>query len=213
MSVEDVLKFKKYPEKQRVYRPVHDQKSYLFLLRKNYAYYNVEESRVDELEKALPHVPKIQKIKIPEESHIEYIDRVIVRLKCVGDTVRVRIIPDIADIYEKYYKKPKTPPVHKLVSAFHRHGYSDTYIENFVQRDDIRRAHCKKMEVAFDKIFNKTPVKMIKPKKEEKKVEEDAVEPDEEEEEVEEEHEDGAFEIEQDEEEPEEEYYSDGGED
>ena len=148
---------------------------------------------------------------------IEYSDDVIVRvnvLKC--GKVRVKLLTQMATLYEKYFSKAKKPPTKALVAALKAMGYDETYVNTIPKALDTQKENMEIRWKKLDAIFNKPSTSNTKKKTKKKEPE---PEPEQEEEEEEEENEDDdaapdeeAIEVDNDdddEEVVEEEYFSD----
>jgi hypothetical protein len=109
------------------------------------------------------------------EPVIQYGDRVEVKLRILkSGIVRVKVIAAIADVYDKYYRHAKLPPLKVIIQAYRSHGFSEGFIEKIKKSQEKKMAFAKKVPEILTKIFDKEPVKKIKKKKlDEKKVEEE----------------------------------------
>lgn len=116
------------------------------------------------------------------ERHFEYPDRVVVKLNVLkSGVVRVKILSQMANLWEKYYQKSKTPPAKSVIAAYKHMGYSENFIqklsESFEKKKLLKKKYEKIIEKIFEKASKKKPVPVVK-KMEEKK-EKDMEEPEE----------------------------------
>lgn len=147
---------------QRKMQSIYNVEDYQKMLRRNYAYWNLDVHEADRIIASIPTKTYVPKIPIVPERHIDYLDRVKVTCTVKGDRVRVSIIPHMADLYEKYYKHYKIPPLAKQLIAFKKLGYSDTFLEKMITSQDTKIQKAKKFDAVFEKMFNKAPVKIKK---------------------------------------------------
>ena len=202
------------PERKPFY--VQNADDYVRLLKKNYEYYGVpfKKPNVEEM-------PPYDKADDTIETHVEHLDQIVVKLNVLkSGKVRVKLLPHMAILNEKYYSKYKPPPIKSITSALKALGYSQNFIESTLQKYKKRNQLIEKRWKILEKKFD-APSKVAKKTKKKIEVEEEAGvdseddEPDEKKDDDEPE-EDEAIEIddEGDEEEVvEDEYVSDGGDD
>mgnify|MGYP000196281769 FL=1 len=197
---------------------VQNHTDYLTNLEKNYKYYGVPFKK--------PNVEEIPPYKLktkPVEHHIEYLDKVTVKLNVLKNgKVRVKILPQMAILNEKYYSKAKIPPIKNVLLALKSVGYSKEYVDNINEKHKKRLKLIESKWTKLEKYFDTPSVnsKSRKKKKEKEKEKEEECEIIEEDEDIlpkskEEDEEDGGMDIEEDndDENVEEEYVSDGGDD
>lgn len=160
--------------------PVYKQEDYLKALEKNN-----KEMGIPYKDPELPeytYVSPPQRLKEPE---LTFVDRVYVKMKILKNgTVRIKLDPSFAMLYEKYYSKGKTPPSKSVIQAYKSVGFSPDFLEKIKKGFVKNIEQQKRIEKIIDKVFNKEPVKKPKPKK--KKKEEESIEEDEPVEEIEE---------------------------
>lgn len=185
--VYDIINLPKFcPAKPKPLVAQERSEEYLKNLEKNYEYHGVpfRPPNITELQ------PK-HKVLVEPEKHIEYLDQVQVNL-CVlkNGKVRVKMVLHGAQLYEKYYSHGKAPPIKALTTAYKNLGYSDAFIETFVEKHKKRVVFGKKLDNVLENIFDKSvnaKKKVAPPPKKKAPVddEEEVEEPDEEEEEEE----------------------------
>ena len=197
---------------------VQNYKSYLENLEKNCKKLGIpfNKPNVEEIPSPIKNDKKI-------ENYIENLDTIVLDLHVLKNgKVKVKLIPHMAILNEKYYSKGKPPPIKNVLSALKAHGYSDEFIQTV---KDKHKKRTKLMDIKWKKLqylYENTPSK--KKKKSKKKetpeiIEEEAVigdddEDDEEKEKDDEPEEDEGLDVEIDEEEVvEDDYVSDGGDD
>ncbi len=170
---------------------------YVKLLKRNYEYYGVPFKKPNVVESSL--TPKY--IHKDVEKHIENPDQIRVVLNVLkSGKVRVKIFPQVAQLWETYYSKNKKPLFKSIVAAYKSIGYSENFIQNMQENYKKRQLFKKKCEKILENIFDKSVTsrkKIVKPKIVEKK-EEDDIEEEEEEEELEEEPEEDEAIVEED---------------
>jgi len=207
----------KTPEREKFY--VQNAESYVNLLKKNYEYYGIpfKHTNVEEM-------PPYEKNKTKIEHHIEHLDQIKVCFTVLkSGKVRVKILPHMAILNEKYYSKGKIPPIKNVTSAFKNLGYSHDFVETVSKKYTERKKLIEKKWKILEKRFDApSAVSLSKKKRMEKKIIEDEEivdedNDDDEEKDENEPEENESIEIDDedgdDEEVVEEEYISDGGED
>ena len=189
--------------------PVYNQVDYLKMIEKN-----CQNLGIPFVDPQLPvHVHRQPPPKT-KEPVLDFLDKVYVNLKILkSGTVRIKVVPNFLNLYEKYYKYAKKPPFKLIVQAYKAVGFSDKFLEQIKQSEERRLQFAKKVPTILQKIFDKEPVKKVKRvvKKKEIVVEEEE-EPEVEQVVEEDAPVDGAMDVEvdpDDEEEVEEEYVSD----
>jgi hypothetical protein len=203
------------PERKPFY--VQNAESYVNLLKKNYEYYGIPFKRPNVEE--MPPYPKCNTVS---ENYIENLDQIKVCFTVLkSGKVRVKVLPQVAILNEKYYSKGKLPPIKSVISAFKAVGYSQDFIDSVSKRYTDRKKLIEQRWKILEKRFDAPSATSIsKKKKIEKKVEEeipdDTHEDDEEKEKDDDEpEEDEAIEVDDEDGDDvvEDEYISDGGDD
>jgi hypothetical protein len=207
----------KVPERKPFY--VQNAESYVNLLKKNYEYYGIpfKHPNVEEM-------PPYPKYNIVSENYIENLDQIKVCFTVLkSGKVRVKVLPQVAILNEKYYSKGKLPPIKSVISAFKSVGYSQEFVDSILKKYTGRKKLIEQKWKILEKRFDAPSVSAAnKKKKADKKAEAEAeadIEEDDDEEKEkddDEPEEDEAIEIDEegDEEEVvEDEYISDGGDD
>tara|TARA_B100000427_G_C15456436_1_gene572017 strand:+ start:63 stop:815 length:753 start_codon:yes stop_codon:yes gene_type:complete len=201
---------------------VQNHENYLDNLEKNYKYYGVPFKKPNVAE-----IPPYENNYKPVETHLEYLDRVTVKLNVLkSGKVRVKLSSQIMALNDTYYSKAKPPPIKSVLSALKHIGYSNESIgiinEKYKKRKKLIEIKWKKLESILDAPSMSRTIKKRTKKKEKVKEEEEFVEnKDDEDDELpkskEEDEEEGGMDIEEDNdddvEQNEEEYVSDGGDD
>lgn len=211
----------KVPTQQPFY--VQNSDDYIRLLKKNYDYYGVPFKKPN-----VEEIPPYKKMEDPPEIYIEYLDQVKLKLNVLkSGIVRVKLIPHMANLNEKYYSQYKIPPIKSVISTLKALGktqeYTDSIMEKYKKRSKLIEQKWKILEKRFDAPSNasrnkkKKLDKKIEPEPE-PEVEAEMGEDDNEDEKKEDDEpeEDEAIQVEDeegDEEVVEDEYVSDGGDD
>ena len=150
--------------------PVYKQDDYLKGLEKNN-----KEMGIPYKDPQLPeyvHVPPVERVKEPE---LTFVDRVYMKMRILKNgTVRVKLDPSFAILYEKYYSKGKIPPQKSVIQAYKSMGFSSEFQEKIKKGFLKNVEQQKRSEKVINSVFNKEPVK--KPKTKKKKKEEEPVE-------------------------------------
>lgn len=189
-------------------RPVYHQDIYLKALKENN-----KRLGIPYVEPQLPQPTPHQEPTRSNEPELVYGDRVGVTLRILKNgIVRVKVSGAIATMYEKYYRHGVQPPFKTVLQAYKSHGFSSQFLEKIKKSHEKKMIFAKKVPKILEKIFEKEPVKKVKKKKDEEKVEDIDEEPEAEVEEDEIPAEEGELDVEPDEEEIVEEYVSDGDE-
>jgi len=179
--------------------------------------------------------PNVEEIPVPKkinsyvEKHIDNLDQIVVHLNVLkSGKIRVKVIPHMAVLNEKYYSKYKIPPIKSIISALKVLGYSQEFMDSMMEKYKKRNALIEKKWKILEKIFDApSTASRNKKKKADKKAEAEAAEaetevpededPEEEKKDDDEPEEDEAIVVDEegdDEEEVvEDEYVSDGGDD
>ena len=175
--------------------------------------------------------PNVEEIPVPKkinsyvEKHIDNLDQIVVHLNVLkSGKIRVKVIPHMAVLNEKYYSKYKIPPIKSITSALKALGYSQEFMDSMMEKYKKRNALIEKKWKILEKRFDApSTASRNKKKKADKKAEAEAEtevvedeDPEEEKKDDDEPEEDEAIVVDEegDEEEVvEDEYVSDGGDD
>ena len=171
-------------------------------------------------------IPPYEKVNDSIETHIEHLDQIIVNLNVLkSGKVRVKVLPHMAVLNEKYYSKYKIPPIKTLTSALKATGYSQEFIDSMMVKYKKRNALIEKKWKILEKHFDApSTASRNKKKKADKKAQVEAEaetevvddeDPEEEKKDDDEPEEDEAIVVDEegDEENVEDDYVSDGGDD
>lgn len=143
--------------------PVYKQDDYLKGLKKNN-----KEMGIPYKDPQLPEytrVPTVERVKEPE---LTFVDRVYMKMRILKNgTVRIKLDPSFAILYEKYYSKGKTPPQKNVIQAYKSMGFSNEFLEKIKKGFAKNIEQQKRIEKVIDKVFNKEPMKKTKRKKKE----------------------------------------------
>ena len=105
--------------------------------------------------------PNVEEIPIPKkidsyvEQHIDNLDQIVVHLNVLkSGKIRIKVIPHMAVLNEKYYSKYKIPPIKSITSALKALGYSqefmDSMMEKYKKRNELIERKWKILEKGFD---------------------------------------------------------------
>ena len=171
-------------------------------------------------------IPPYEKVNDSIETHIEHLDQIIVNLNVLkSGKVRVKVLPHMAVLNEKYYSKYKIPPIKSISSALKAIGYSQEFIDSMMVKYKKRNALIEKKWKILEKHFDApSTASRNKKKKADKKAQVEAEaetevvddeDPEEEKKDDDEPEEDEAIVVDEegDEENVEDDYISDGGDD
>lgn len=199
---------------------VQNKKDYLESLERN-----CKEMGIPFKKPYVEEMPPYEKVDDSIETHIEYLDQIVVNLNVLkSGKVRVKVLPQMAVLNEKYYSKYKPPPIKSITSALKSLRYSQEFIDSMMVKYKKRNALIEKKWKILEKRFDApSTASRNKKKKADKKAEaetEVVVEDEDHEEEKKDEdepEEDEAIVVDEDDEEEEEvvedDYVSDGGDD
>ena len=199
---------------------VQNKKDYLESLERN-----CKEMGIPFKKPYVEEIPPYEKVNDSIETHIEHLDQIIVNLNVLkSGKVRVKVLPHMAVLNEKYYSKYKIPPIKSISSALKAIGYSQEFIDSMMVKYKKRNALIEKKWKILEKRFDApSTASRNKKKKADKKAEAEAEteviedeDPEEEKKDDDEPEEDEAIVVDEegDEEEVvEDEYVSDGGDD
>ncbi len=198
---------------------IQNHKSYLENLEKNCKKMGIPFKK--------PNVEEIQphpKIDTNIESYIETLDTVVLNLTVLKNgKVKVKLMPQMAMLNEKYYSKGIPPPLKSVLSVLKSHGYSNEFIQSVKdkhkKRSKLIEIKWKKLQYLYESAAPKKK-KKVKKKETSEIIEEEAVigddDEDDDEEKDDEPEEDEGLDVEIDEEDGgnvEEEEYISGGDD
>lgn len=127
----------------------------------------------------LPEKERVIKKNVPR---VEYLDHVIMRvnvLKC--GKVRVKLLPQMAVLYEKYFSKNKIPPAKTLAAALKAIGYDEEFTSNVPKKIEQRKVDMETRYKKLELVFNKPTTSSKKKKKEPEPEREEDIEEEEEE--------------------------------
>ena len=171
-------------------------------------------------------IPPYEKVNDSIETHIEHLDQIIVNLNVLkSGKVRVKVLPHMAVLNEKYYSKYKIPPIKSISSALKAIGYSQEFIDSMMVKYKKRNTLIEKKWKILEKHFDApSTASRNKKKKADKKAQVEAEaetevvddeDPEEEKKDDDEPEEDEAIVVDEegDEENVEDDYVSDGGDD
>ena len=210
----------KVPETKPFY--VQNKKDYLESLERN-----CREMGIPFKKPNVEEIPIPKKINSYVEQHIDNLDQIVVHLNVLkSGKIRVKVIPHMAVLNEKYYSKYKIPPIKSIISALKVLGYSQEFMDSMMEKYKKRNALIEKKWKILEKIFDApSTASRNKKKKADKKAEAEAAEAaeaaetevveDEDHEDDDEPEEDEAIVVDEDDEEEvvEDDYVSDGGDD
>ena len=209
----------KVPETKPFY--VQNKKDYLESLERN-----CREMGIPFKKPNVEEIPIPKKINSYVEKHIDNLDQIVVHLNVLkSGKIRIKVIPHMAVLNEKYYSKYKIPPIKSITSALKALGYSQEFMDSMMEKYKKRNELIEKRWKILEKIFDApSTASRNKKKKADKKAEAEAAEAEAETEVVEDEDPEDDDEPEEDEaivvddegdeeEVVEDEYVSDGGDD
>lgn len=200
---------------------VQNKKDYLESLERN-----CKEMGIPFKKPYVEEIPPYEKVDDSIETHIEYLDQIVVHLNVLkSGKVRVKVLPQMAVLNEKYYSKYKPPPIKSITSALKAIGYSQEFMESMMVKYKKRNELIEKKWKILEKRFDApSTASRNKKKKADKKAEAEAEtevvddeDPEEEKKDEDEPEEDEAIVVDEDEDDEEEvvedDYVSDGGDD
>ena len=157
------------PERKPFY--VQNADDYVRLLKKNYEYYGVPFKHPN-----VQEMPPYEKVNDDVETHIDNLDHIKVELNVLkSGKIRVKILPHMAVLNEKYYSKYKVPPIKSVTSALKALGYSQDFIDSMLKKFNKRKELIEKRWKILEKRFDAPSVSAAnKKKKADKKAEVDA---------------------------------------
>jgi hypothetical protein len=198
---------------------VQNKKDYLESLERN-----CKEMGIPFKKPYVEEIPPYEKVDDSIETHIEYLDQIVVHLNVLkSGKVRVKVLPQMAVLNEKYYSKYKPPPIKSIKSALKSLGYSQEFMESMMVKYKKRNELIEKKWKILEKRFDApSTASRNKKKKADKKAEAETdvvvedEDPEEEKKDDDEPEEDEAIVVDEDDEEEEvveDDYVSDGGDD
>ena len=200
---------------------VQNKKDYLESLERN-----CKEMGIPFKKPYVEETPPYEKVDDSIETHIEHLDQIVVNLNVLkSGKVRVKVLPHMAVLNEKYYSKYKIPPIKSISSALKAIGYSQEFIDSMMVKYKKRNTLIEKKWKILEKHFDApSTASRNKKKKADKKAQAEAEaetevvddeDPEEEKKDDDEPEEDEAIVVDEegDEENVEDDYVSDGGDD
>ena len=129
---------------------VQNKKDYLESLERN-----CKEMGIPFKKPYVEETPPYEKVDDSIETHIEHLDQIVVNLNVLkSGKVRVKVLPHMAVLNEKYYSKYKIPPIKSISSALKALGYSqefmDSMMEKYKKRNELIERKWKILEKSFD---------------------------------------------------------------
>ena len=150
---------------------VQNKKDYLESLERN-----CKEMGIPFKKPYVEETPPYEKVDDSIETHIEYLGQIVVNLNVLkSGKVRVKVLPQMAILNEKYYSKYKPPPIKSITSALKAIGYSQEFMDSMMVKYKKRNELIEKKWKILEKIFD-TPstASRNKKKKADKKAEAEA---------------------------------------
>ena len=150
---------------------VQNKKDYLESLERN-----CKEMGIPFKKPYVEEIPPYEKVNDSIETHIEHLDQIIVNLNVLkSGKVRVKVLPHMAVLNEKYYSKYKIPPIKSISSALKAIGYSQEFIDSMMVKYKKRNALIEKKWKILEKRFDApSTAQKKKQKKADKKAEAEA---------------------------------------
>ena len=152
---------------------VQNKKDYLESLERN-----CKEMGIPFKKPYVEEMPPYEKVDDSIETHIEHLDQIVVKLNVLkSGKVRVKVLPQMAVLNEKYYSKYKIPPIKSIISALKALGYSQEFMDSMMEKYKKRNALIEKKWKILEKIFDApSTASRNKKKKADKKAEVEAAE-------------------------------------
>jgi hypothetical protein len=150
---------------------VQNKKDYLESLERN-----CKEMGIPFKKPYVEEIPVPKKINSYVEKHIDNLDQIVVHLNVLkSGKVRVKVLPQMAVLNEKYYSKYKIPPIKSIISALKALGYSQEFMDSMMEKYKKRNALIEKKWKILEKIFDApSTASRNKKKKADKKAEAEA---------------------------------------
>lgn len=129
---------------------VQNKKDYLESLERN-----CKEMGIPFKKPYVEETPPYEKVDDSIETHIEHLDQIVVNLNVLkSGKVRVKVLPHMAVLNEKYYSKYKIPPIKSIMSALKALGYSQEFMDSvmvkYKKRNELIEKKWKILEKHFD---------------------------------------------------------------
>ena len=138
----------KVPETKPFY--VQNKKDYLESLERN-----CREMGIPFKKPNVEEIPIPKKINSYVEKHIDNLDQIVVHLNVLkSGKIRVKVIPHMAVLNEKYYSKYKIPPIKSITSALKALGYSQEFMDSMMEKYKKRNELIEKRWKILEKIFD-----------------------------------------------------------
>ena len=129
---------------------VQNKKDYLESLERN-----CKEMGIPFKKPYVEETPPYEKVDDSIETHIEHLDQIVVNLNVLkSGKVRVKVLPHMAVLNEKYYSKYKIPPIKSISSALKAIGYSQEFIDSMMVKYKKRNALIEKKWKILEKRFD-----------------------------------------------------------
>ena len=159
----------KVPETKPFY--VQNKKDYLESLERN-----CREMGIPFKKPNVEEIPIPKKINSYVEQHIDNLDQIVVHLNVLkSGKIRIKVIPHMAVLNEKYYSKYKIPPIKSITRALKAHGYSQEFMDSMMEKYKKRNALIEKKWKILEKSFDApSTASRNKKKKADKKAEAEA---------------------------------------
>ena len=150
---------------------VQNKKDYLESLERN-----CKEMGIPFKKPYVEEIPPYEKVDDSIETHIEHLDQIVVNLNVLkSGKVRVKVLPHMAVLNEKYYSKYKPPPIKSISSALKAIGYSQEFMDSMMVKYKKRNALIEKKWKILEKRFDApSTASRNKKKKADKKAEAEA---------------------------------------
>lgn len=138
----------KVPETKPFY--VQNKKDYLESLERN-----CREMGIPFKKPNVEEIPIPKKINSYVEQHIDNLDQIVVHLNVLkSGKIRIKVIPHMAVLNEKYYSKYKIPPIKSITSALKALGYSQEFMDSMMEKYKKRNALIEKKWKILEKSFD-----------------------------------------------------------
>tara|TARA_Y100000996_G_scaffold97652_1_gene70108 strand:- start:2511 stop:3188 length:678 start_codon:yes stop_codon:yes gene_type:complete len=129
---------------------VQNKKDYLESLERN-----CKEMGIPFKKPYVEEIPPYEKVDDSIETHIEHLDQIVVNLNVLkSGKVRVKVLPHMAVLNEKYYSKYKPPPIKSITSALKAIGYSQEFMDSMMVKYKKRNALIEKKWKILEKRFD-----------------------------------------------------------
>ena len=169
----DIVNAKYKPEPERPPFYVQNKKDFLESLERN-----CKEMGIPFKKPNVEEIPIPKKIDSYVEQHIDNLDQIVVHLNVLkSGKIRIKVIPHMAVLNEKYYSKYKIPPIKSITSALKALGYSQEFMDSMMEKYKKRNELIEKRWKILEKIFDApSTASRNKKKKADKKAEAEAAE-------------------------------------